>query len=125
MKSISLAFLACVLALPAIAECPAESPVKKWNTHDGDLTLNKVDLEKRLVGRIVKISNSGSEFYRRSGEYRYTEKGQKFHAPSYKIYSNGVRCIDYDKPRFDKFVVNNKRLIMIDAQGGRFETKVK
>lgn len=120
--------LACVLALgagAATAACPGKAPGKKWNTQAGDQAVDHKWLEKNLSNRKVVYSTGGTEHYRRNGSYRFTAGGQKYDAGGYQFYSNGVRCIAYSNPRFDRYVVNNGKLVLINWQGERYDAVLR
>jgi hypothetical protein len=111
-------------ASTAIADCPGKPPKVKWNTHSGDQRVNAAYLQKLLPGKKVKFGGDGTEVYHKNGKYTYRASGGNYDAPSYKFYSDGTRCINYPNPRFDLYVVNDKRLILVNAEGGRLEGKV-
>lgn len=108
----------------AMAGCPNSPPNVKWNSHSGDQHVNAAYLQKLLVGKKVKFGGDGTEVYHKNGTYTYRASGGNYDAPSYKFYANGVRCINYPDPRFDLYVVNDKRLLLINAGGGRIVGKV-
>ncbi len=125
MKLISLAIVASLVGLPVFAGCPDTPPTIKWNMHSDDQILDQVALKKQLTSRKVKYSDGGTEQYRKNGNYRYSADGQQYTAPSYKFYPSGVRCIAYSKLRYDRYVVNNGKLVLINTHGGRYEATVK
>ncbi len=108
----------------AFAGCPNKPPKQKWNTHSGDQRVNAAYLEKLLTGKKVKFKGEGTEIYKNKGTYTYKTSSNNYDAPSYRFYNDGTRCINYPTPRFDLYVVNEKRLILVNAKGGRLEGKV-
>ncbi len=124
MKLISTAIGVIMFATSAIAGCPASAPKINWNLQSGDQRVDSAYLEKLLTKKKVQFEG-GVEHYRSGGKYRYSAGGQKYDAPAYSFYNSGVRCIGYNQPRFDLYVVNGGKLILVNANGGRFEGKVK
>ncbi|MEO0937708.1 MAG: hypothetical protein AAFY38_06100 [Pseudomonadota bacterium] len=120
----SAAFLAASV-VGAHAACPERAPRVGWNTQSGDARVSAEFLAQNLAGKRVGFSGGGTEHYRGNGSYRFSAGGQTFRADGYKFYENGVRCIGYAPPRFDLYVVNNGKLILVNEQGGRFEAKIR
>jgi len=120
--------MVCALVLgagAAGAACPGKAPAKKWNTQAGDQAVDHKWLEKTLSNKKVVYSSGGTEHYRKNGSYRFTAGGQKYNAGGYQFYSSGVRCIAYSEPRFDRYVVNGGKLVLINWQGERYVAKVR
>lgn len=128
MKSLVFAVFAAVLGPNiALAACPDKSPsTSNANFHSDDQRVNAKWLTENLAGRKVYF-NRGKEDYKNDGSYAFSFSGKSDNAPGYKFYNSGMRCIDYPpKSRFDLYVVNNGKLIMIDSMGRRFEvTKIR
>jgi hypothetical protein len=103
----------------ALAECPKRPPSHKWNIQSGDQRVDAAFLSANLSGKRVRYRGDGTERYHKDGSYSYQSEGLVWPAPSYKFYSNGVRCIDYPTPRFDLYVVNNKKLVLVNMQDWR------
>ncbi|MCA0872353.1 hypothetical protein LCL97_16080 [Seohaeicola saemankumensis] len=122
-RAFAIAAAVLVAAAPAFAACPDKAPRIKWNTHSGDQRVNDAYLQKLLPGKKVRF-DSGYESYNKNGSYTFRAGSQKHDAPSYRFYKDGSRCINYANPRFDLYVVNDKRLILVNAQGGRYQGKV-
>ncbi|MCV6823884.1 MULTISPECIES: hypothetical protein [Halocynthiibacter] len=121
----ALSFIAgTAIATGAFASCPASSPNIKWNTHSGDQRVNAAFLQKTLPGMKVDFGSDGAEIYGADGTYIYRAGNQAYKAPSYKFYDDGTRCINYANPRFDLYVVNEKRLVLVNAAGARLEGKL-
>lgn len=120
----SIAAAIVVAAAPVFASCPDNPPRIKWNTHSGDQRVNDAYLQKLLPGKKVKFGSDGTEVYKKNGSYTYRTSKGNFDAPNYRFYKDGTRCINYANPRFDLYVVNDKRLILINAKGWRGEGKV-
>lgn len=105
----------------ALAECPKNSPNAKWNTHSEDQRVDAAYLQKLLPGKKVKFGKAGTEVYNSDGSYTYRTSNKSYDAPNYKFYNDGVRCINYSNPRFDLYVINGKRLFLINGKGGRLK----
>ena len=92
----------------------------------GDQKLNAAWLQKTLTGMKLRLSSAkgrheGTEDYRSNGAYRWVDRnGRKFDAPAYRFYDNGIRCIGYAVPRFDYYVVNDGRIVLINSAGERY-----
>lgn len=126
MNVVFLSALALIgMAFQAFADCPVKAPSDRSIAMvDGDQKVNAAFLEKTLVGKRVTFSD-GTETYGKNGAYRYKMGSQTYDAPSYRFYDNGFRCIDYpDGPRFDYYVVNGEKLVLINGSGQRFAGKV-
>ncbi|MBE1285606.1 MAG: hypothetical protein GJ676_20005 [Rhodobacteraceae bacterium] len=125
MKLTSAAILFTFVASSVFAACPGKPPNKTWNTQAGDQAVTNAWLEKTLTNKKVKFETGGVEHYRKDGTYRFTTGGQRYDATGYQFYSNGVRCIAYSTPRFDRYVVNNGQLVLINWQGSRYDAKIR
>lgn len=126
MKAVVTLIGAMVLGAGAVdAACPGKAPKKNWNTQAGDQSVDHKWLERTLSNKKVVFSAGGTEHYRKNGAYRFSAGGQRYDADGYQFYSNGVRCIAYSNPRFDRYVVNDGTLILINWQGERYEAKVR
>ncbi len=128
MNKLILSLILTALTAPAFADCPARSPNLKWNVHSADQTVDAAFLGKTLVGKRVRYNFGGvksTESYQSDGGYTYKDGSGTYAPKGYTFYSNGVRCLDYPRgPRFDRYVVANNKLILINQQGGRFEGKI-
>ena len=112
-------------ASTALAACPASPPVS-INTQSQDKNVDAAWLEKTLGGKKLSYGGSGTESYRSDGSYSYSEGGQTWSANTYKFYNDGTRCIGYEpNPRFDRYVVRDKKLVLININGGRYEGTLK
>ncbi len=117
-------FLTLALGVQAAqAACSAKSPKHKWNFHSDDQRLSGAYLAKTLTGKKVRYDD-GSESYGKKGDYTYRAGSSAHRAPAFRFYPDGVRCIAYDRPRYDVYVVNNGKLVLVNWQGGRYEGKV-
>ncbi|KIC21518.1 hypothetical protein [Leisingera sp. ANG-Vp] len=125
MKSFIVFAAALFAAGSASAACPGKAPKQNWNLQAGDQRVSGQYLTKLLSGKKVKFGSAGTEQYRKDGGYRYSTGGQNYNAGSYKFYADGVRCIGYSNLRYDLYVVNNGKLVVINREGGRFEGKVR
>jgi hypothetical protein len=126
MKSATLVLCLVVgVASQVSADCPAKPPSDRdVAVADGDQKVDARFLEKTLVGKRVRYSD-GTESYDQNGSYSYKIGNQTWDAPIYRFYDNGFRCIDYPNgPRFDYYVVNDGKLVLINGAGERFSGKV-
>jgi hypothetical protein len=126
MKTAILALCLVVgVVSQATANCPSKPPSDRdVALADGDQKVNAGFLEKTLVGKRVRYSD-GTETYDESGSYSYKIGNQTWDAPKYRFYDNGFRCIDYPNgPRFDYYVVNDGKLVLINGAGERFQGNV-
>lgn len=128
MRSLILAAATGLLASAGFADCPARSPNMSWNVFSGDQKVSATFLEKTLKGKRVRYNvggQKGTEHYGADGSYKYVLDSETFQARGAVFYKNGVRCIDYpNSPRFDRYVVSGKKLVLINRSGGRFEGAV-
>lgn len=115
---------AMMTAGAAIASCPNEAPEMKWNAHSGDIRVGAKYLQKLLEGKKVKYDRRGTEVYNIDGRYFFLAANGEFEAPSFKFYDDGTRCINYPNPRFDMYVVNENRLIIINPEGERLHGRL-
>lgn len=116
-------FALSLSATTALAECPTKAPsTSKIKFEPGDQRVNAAWLQNNLAGHRI-LFDGWSESYHSNGEYSYKSNYGNDHAPGFKFYDNGFRCIDYKKPRFDLYVVNDGKLVMIILAGVRFEAK--
>ena len=120
MRLIFLMFALLGTSSAALADCPSSTPdVSRFPTVEGDQRVNANWLQKTLKGKRLVFSD-GTEQYNADGSYLYTSGNNSWRAPSYRFYDNGFRCIDYPSPRFDYYVVNNGKIVLINGQGNRF-----
>jgi hypothetical protein len=115
----------CFASTQVLAACPDSPPKIDWNLHSDDQRIDAGYLKDLLAGNKVKFNFGGTEHYRKSGKYRYSDAGQTYDADTFRFYKNGVRCIGYGQPRFDLYVVNNGKLLLVNVVGGRYEAKVR
>ena len=126
MKTVCASILALTFAATAVAaDCPSNPPSIEGRVSfaDGDQKVGTAWLEKSLAGHRVKFSD-GTEHYNDNGTYTYKAGNQSWDAPGYKFYSSGLRCIDYATPRFDLYVVNDGKLVLINSGGSRLVGKI-
>ncbi|WP_146346616.1 hypothetical protein [Falsiphaeobacter marinintestinus] len=110
-------------AAAAAAACGSSAPKNGWNLHSDDQRVTADFLAKTLEGKEVKY-DGGTETYRTDGSYAYKAGSETWKAPGYRFYKDGVRCIDYSKPRYDLYVVNNGKLVLVNWGGGRYEGRL-
>lgn len=126
MKTLSAILAISASATAAQADCPSTPPdASKFPTSAEDQEVDARWLEKNLAGRKIIYDGGDTEHYKPDGSYSFRSNGRSYQAPGYRFYENGIRCIDYQSPRFDYYVVNNKRLIVINQQGGRFVGRLR
>ena len=120
MKICALALSAALGASGAAwAQCADVPPIRFAETV-GDTTIDADWMNSMLVGRTVNYEDS-SEEYRRDGTYVFRAGRSVSHAPEYRFYADGTRCIGYDgAPRYDRYVLSGDVLTLINAQGTRF-----
>lgn len=110
----------------ALAACPKTSPkVAKSYLQGGDQRVNAAWLKKTLSGRKVVFPSGEYEQYWDNGSYSYHSGSQKWAANSYQFYDTGMRCIGYSNPRFDLYVVNDGKLILVNQNKERFVGRIK
>ncbi len=126
MKLFLSALCATAIGVSAHAACPNKAPkLSKSYFSDGDQKVNAAWLQNNLAGRKVVYTGKDPETYFSDGTYSYKRDGQTWKANSYKFYDNGMRCIGYQNPRFDLYVVNNGKLILVNEQKKRYEGKIR
>lgn len=125
MRAFILIFAIIGTAGAAVAGCPANSPdPSRFNTVEGDQRVNTSWLERTLGGKRL-VFQVGTEHYNADGSYRWQTGNQSWDAPGYRFYNNGFRCIDYPAPRFDFYVVNDGKLILINGNGERYVGRIR
>ena len=125
LKSLVITFAVTLLATAASAKCPAKSPsIEGRVTFDAaDKRVNAKWLEKNLSGRRVRFDD-GTEHYKVDGSYSYKAGSNTWDAPEYRFYNNGLRCIGYSSLRYDIYVVNGGKLVLINGSGNRFVGRI-
>lgn len=122
-------FLALALSAAggaAYAQCAAQAPAHAWNHHGGDRKVSGDWLRDLLVGKKVAYGQLGTETYGADGRYSYNDANGSYVADRYVFYPDGVRCADYPRrPRYDRYVVVNNTLVLINWSGGRYEGSVR
>ncbi|WP_108861246.1 hypothetical protein [Ruegeria sp. Alg231-54] len=126
MKLFLPALCATLIGVSAHAACPAKAPkTTKSHFSDGDQKVNAAWLQTNLAGRKVVYSGKEVETYSADGSYSYKANGQTWKANAYKFYDNGMRCIGYGDPRFDLYVVNNGKLVLVNANKQRYIGQIR
>ncbi|WP_170429282.1 hypothetical protein [Ruegeria arenilitoris] len=126
MKILISALCGVFVSFTAQAACPAKAPkLSKSFFSDGDQKVNAAWLQKNLAGRKVVYPGKEVETYAADGSYSYKANGQTWSAGSYKFYDNGMRCIGYAKPRFDLYVVNDGKLVLVNEGKGRYVGQIR
>ena len=119
------AVLAITAATPGFAACGKKPPVNNWNLQAGDKRVTGAYLGKLLPGKKVKFMEGGIEDYAANGGYTYKLKGKSYRSNGFRFYADGIRCIDYpNDPRYDLYVVNGGKLVLINWVGGRYVGQV-
>ena len=109
----------------ADAKCSNKAIKQNWNFQSDDVRISGKFLEKTVIGKLVSYGDEGTEHYGADGSYFYKSNEGKWDAKGVVYYKDGSRCLDYaNGPRYDMYVVNNKRLVLINGHGGRLEAKI-
>lgn len=119
MKYSIISVIVTCISSAAWANCPSSPPFSPSNLSEGDQRVNAAWLEQTLSGKRL-VFDDGTEVYNADGSYSYRVGNQRWDAPHYVFYDNGVRCIGYGTPRFDYYVVNDGQLVLVNAKGQRF-----
>jgi hypothetical protein len=85
------------------------------------------DQLKALVhGKTVHYPDGGRETYAADGSYLYVEpNGTRWPAPKVTYAPDGRRCMTYpERTRCDLFVVNDRRLVVINWRGTRSPVRI-
>ncbi|AXT28198.1 hypothetical protein D1823_17470 [Ruegeria sp. AD91A] len=126
MRLFLTAICVTVIGVTAHAACPSKAPkLAKSNFSDGDQKVNAAWLQKNLGGHKVVYAGKDTETYFADGSYSYKSKGQTWKANTYKFYDNGMRCIGYQKPRFDLYVVNDGKLVLVNEKKERYVGQIR
>ncbi|MBO9453467.1 hypothetical protein J7426_24625 [Tropicibacter sp. R16_0] len=126
MGRLILSFVFICIGTVGFSACPKASPkVAKSFLKSGDQRVNAAWLEKNLSGRKIVFPSGEFERYWDNGSYSYHSGGQKWAANSYKFYDSGMRCIGYSTPRFDLYVVNGGKLVLVNQNKERYVAKIK
>ena len=105
----------------AFAGCPRMAPKISFPLSKGDQKVSGKFVKKLVVGKKLNYGGTGSSFYLTNGKYYWEQGNKRTYSEDYKFYKNGVRCFDYEGDlSFVKFVVNDKRLVAIQKDGGRY-----
>ncbi len=112
------------LATSAFAACSETPIVHDWNTQAGDIRVSGDFVRDTVFNKKVRYEDA-FEHYREDGSYRFRDGGGNNHVPNgYVFYPDGTRCLNYDRPRYDLYVVRDRQLVLINMQGGRFTARV-
>ena len=118
------ATVASALATSVLAACSETPIVHEWNTQAGDVRVSGDFVRDTVLGKKVRFEDA-YEHYRNNGSYRFRDGGGNTHNPNgYVFYADGTRCLNYDRPRYDLYVVRDQQLVLINMQGGRFTAKL-
>jgi hypothetical protein len=124
MKFGALALLSASLIATSASACANKPPKMKWATMKSDVRVGGDVIEKLVAGQKVRFG-SAYEHYKRNGSYVFNDGNRQHKPDGYKFYSSGVRCLNYQEPRYDLYVVNGDKLVLINANGGRFAVESK
>lgn len=114
-----------LLAGAAQADCPSSAPRTSWNVQAGDQRVSGSYVEKLVTGHKVRFDYGGYETYGANGSYSYKDSTGTYGADSVRFYGDGVRCIGYSNgARFDLYVVNGGKLVLINSEGERYVTRI-
>lgn len=126
---LATAALFVAFGLDVNAKCQNSAPSSaayKSAMKSGDKTVSVKWIKTNLVGRKVDFGKIGSENYIADGSYFYKTRDAKFTPKGYKFYNNGMRCLDYaNGPSYDKYVVNDGKLFLINGVGERIQAKLR
>lgn len=126
MKIFAMALCIFFAGTASFAACPSQPPnLSSSHVSDGDQLVNAKWLKQNLSGRRIVYSGAGVETYSSDGTYSWKAGTTTWSADSYKFYKNGVRCIGYDNPRFDLYVVNSGQLVLVNGQNERYIGSIK
>ena len=109
---------ALLIAGPASAE--------GYDLRAGDTQLTATALEVRLRGQIVTFYDDGASEYYDDDRYTYTYANDGGTAYGYwRIAEDGAVCVDFVNgfARCDIYVMNDGRLMLLDAGGSRFPVR--
>jgi hypothetical protein len=124
MKLAAITFVCAALTSTTAIACSNTPPKMKWATIKSDVKINGDVVAKLVAGQKVRFGKA-YEHYKRNGSYVFND-GQRQHKPDgFVFYSNGIRCLNYAQPRYDLYVVNGNKLVLINANGGRFAVESK
>lgn len=118
----TFAGLGCIPS-DTLAAC-SDKPIKyKWAIQSGDQRVSGEYVQKTVLGKKVRF-NKAYENYKKDGSYFFFD-GSNRHVPDgYRFYSDGSRCLNYQNPRYDLYVVRDNKLLLINQHGGRFVAKL-
>lgn len=108
----------CLMAGPTIAQ--------DFKTKDGDEIFDQFALAETLAGKVLVFYDDGKSQYYDDGRYSYTYAGDGGTAYGYwDVSENGAVCITFlnEATRCDLYVMNGKRMIMIDENSNRFPVR--
>lgn len=121
---LALSIVFAASAKIAQASCPASPPIT-IKAESADQKVSAAWLEKTLSGKKIKYKGSGTESYKPDGSYSYSENGKTWEAKNVRFYGDGTRCVGYEpNPRFDRYVVRDKKLILISGRGNRWHGQI-
>jgi len=108
----------------AFAACSETPIVHDWNVQAGDQRVSGEFVQQTVLGKKVRFEDA-YEHYRQNGSYVFRSGGGNTSRPDgYVFYPDGSRCLNYDRPRYDLYVVRDQQLLLINMQGGRFSTRL-
>lgn len=110
-----------VASTQAAATICASQPIShNWNFEAGDQRLTGTALAAKVRDQQLESSGGGVEQYNRDGSYAFVFGTDRYDAVGYVIYPDGSRCIAYNEPRYDMYVMNGGELVLINRPGGRY-----
>ena len=112
----------------AVSGCLASGSIAegiKWNFADGDQRVTGEFVKNLVLGKKLRYDKAGTEHYNSDGSYMFTYQKEKWIPKGYEFFEDGMRCLDYRNGlRCDMYVVNSKKLVMINSQGYRYVAKI-
>ncbi len=103
---------------------PNVLPVVEWPTAAGDIIPDAGYLSFLLTGTSVSYAFGDTSTYFADGAFRHESEDQISTASNYAFLEDGWRRIDYEPPRYDRYVINNDELILINPLGQRTVTTI-
>ena len=98
-----------------------------WNIKNGDQRVTGKQVKSMVFGKIVKFKDGSKEHYKANGTYVFQDNSKTYPPVDYKFFKDGKRCMYFDGGgrRCDMYVMNNGKLVLINAQGKRYPTTVR
>ena len=112
--------------------CMVEAPTEQFPLIGGDFPPNDGWMVTQMVGKTLIYENGMTERFNKDGTYEMSLNGETQTAPNYRLYSaaisgdaGGFVCIDFPDLKFQRYVVNNTELTLIDGFGNRHVASIR